>query len=318
MFASVASRFAERFIPSSEQRSDALVAIILSTTIIVVTTTPLPTGSQAPAAQTIGCSPTGAERQPEGANELCLAAQQIKFAQSVERGTAEWRVHLQESARHFQTAAARADGSLKRQALDGLVRLYGPVNLNEPDSLESVLQQLIALAPDDVALLYQLAGAQEANGKIESAESTLLSVRHMRSEEAEPNKKLAQFYARRVSALQQQDPNSQIRRSTKPGEADEKGIYQVGRDIPPPTRIKKAPVIYPEDALAAGIEGAVSVDLVIDQMGRVVDAQVRRSVPLLDDAALQAVRSWRYNPAIVNGHAVPVRMTVLVPFQRPR
>lgn len=47
-------------------------------------------------------------------------------------------------------------------------------------------------------------------------------------------------------------------------------------------------------------------------------ARIVRSIPLLDEAALQAVREWRYDPTIINGKPVPVRMTVNVNFTLAR
>jgi protein TonB len=51
---------------------------------------------------------------------------------------------------------------------------------------------------------------------------------------------------------------------------------------------------------------------------RVNEARVVRSIPLLDEAALAAVRNWRFEPTFVNGKAVPVRMVVTVSFSPPR
>ena len=47
-----------------------------------------------------------------------------------------------------------------------------------------------------------------------------------------------------------------------------------------------------------------------------VDAHVVHSVPMLDQAALDAVQQWRHEPATQNGKPVPVVMTVNVNFQR--
>ena len=44
------------------------------------------------------------------------------------------------------------------------------------------------------------------------------------------------------------------------------------------------------------------------------DARIVKSVPLLDEAALSAVRDWRFEPTMVEGRAVPVRMVVTVNF----
>ena len=46
------------------------------------------------------------------------------------------------------------------------------------------------------------------------------------------------------------------------------------------------------------------------------DVKVLRGVPLLDDAAVEAVRQWRFTPTRLNGEPVPVVMTVTVSFSR--
>ena len=58
----------------------------------------------------------------------------------------------------------------------------------------------------------------------------------------------------------------------------------------------------------------VPCEVVINESGDVGDAKVVRSIPLLDDAALKAARDWHFEPTMVNGQAVPVRMTVTVNF----
>jgi protein TonB len=95
---------------------------------------------------------------------------------------------------------------------------------------------------------------------------------------------------------------------------------------PPPTPIRpgdrvRAPVkivdvapVYPPLAVRARVAGVVTIDAVIGVDGRVTEARVLRSVALLDDAALNAVRQWRYTPTLLNGVAVPVILTVSVNF----
>jgi len=86
----------------------------------------------------------------------------------------------------------------------------------------------------------------------------------------------------------------------------------VGGGVQPPQRLDRP--IYPPEAKAAGVTGVVIVQVVIDPRGAVTDAKVVRSIPLLDDAALQSVRTWTFQPTVVNGAAVPVRMNVAVSF----
>ncbi len=59
----------------------------------------------------------------------------------------------------------------------------------------------------------------------------------------------------------------------------------------------------------------VVIEATIDPSGRVADARILRSIPLLDQAALDAVRQWEYTPTLLNGVAVPVTMTVTVQFR---
>ena len=68
-------------------------------------------------------------------------------------------------------------------------------------------------------------------------------------------------------------------------------------------------------ARAARVSGVVILETVIGPDGRVTDVKILRSVPLLDDAALEAVRQWEYTPTLLNGVPVPVIMTVTVNFQ---
>jgi protein TonB len=81
-----------------------------------------------------------------------------------------------------------------------------------------------------------------------------------------------------------------------------------------PVKIVDVPPAYPSIAQTARIEGVVILEAVIDATGRVESVRVLRSIPLLDQAAVDAVRHWRFTPARLNGEAVPVVMTVTVNF----
>jgi protein TonB len=92
------------------------------------------------------------------------------------------------------------------------------------------------------------------------------------------------------------------------------GATRVGGKIEPPTRVAYVPPAYPEIARQARIGGVVVLDCTIDQDGRVVDVRVISGHPLLNEAALSAVRQWRYRPTRLNGVPIPVLMTVTVRF----
>ena len=89
--------------------------------------------------------------------------------------------------------------------------------------------------------------------------------------------------------------------------------YRTGGAIREPRKIRDVPAIYPEAARNAKIQGLVILEATIDERGVVTDARVLRSVPLLDSAALTALREWRYTPTLLNG--VPVRVLMTVTFR---
>jgi protein TonB len=74
------------------------------------------------------------------------------------------------------------------------------------------------------------------------------------------------------------------------------------------------PPVYPAIAQQARVQGTVILEATIDVDGSVRDVKVLRSIPLLDQAAIDAVREWKYSPTILNGNPVPVIMTVTVTF----
>jgi TonB family protein len=84
--------------------------------------------------------------------------------------------------------------------------------------------------------------------------------------------------------------------------------------IEPPRKIKDVKPVYPGIAQEARVTGVVIIDAVIDANGRVSCMRVLRSVPLLDQPALDAVSQWEFTPVLLNGAPVPARMTVTVNF----
>jgi TonB family protein len=89
---------------------------------------------------------------------------------------------------------------------------------------------------------------------------------------------------------------------------------RVGGQIQAPTRLKDVKPVYPEIARSARVAGVVTVEATIGSDGKVMDAKVVRSIPLLDQAALDAVRQWEYVPTFLNGKPVPVLVTVTINF----
>jgi TonB family protein len=90
---------------------------------------------------------------------------------------------------------------------------------------------------------------------------------------------------------------------------------RVGGMINSPARIRNVPPVYPPIAQSARVSGTVILEVVIGADGRVADAKILRSIPLLDQAALDAVRQWEFTPTMLNGGPVPIVMTVTVNFR---
>jgi periplasmic protein TonB len=86
------------------------------------------------------------------------------------------------------------------------------------------------------------------------------------------------------------------------------------KGIVAPKKIVDAAPVYPALAQAAHVKGIVILEAVIDARGSVTDVHVLRSVPMLDQAAIDAVRRWRYTPALLNDRPVAVIITVTVNF----
>ena len=90
---------------------------------------------------------------------------------------------------------------------------------------------------------------------------------------------------------------------------------RVGGAIQPPTKMHYVAPVYPAIAQQARVEGIVIIAATIGVDGAVVDTTVLKSEPLLAQAAVDAVKNWRFTPTRLNGEPVPVLMTVTVAFR---
>jgi protein TonB len=90
---------------------------------------------------------------------------------------------------------------------------------------------------------------------------------------------------------------------------------RVGGEIVPPKKIKDVKPVYPSEALQAKVSGIVIIEATIGIDGRVTDARIIRSIPILDEAALTAVRQWEFTPTILAGQPTPIIMSVTINFQ---
>jgi protein TonB len=98
------------------------------------------------------------------------------------------------------------------------------------------------------------------------------------------------------------------------GEPIERQVRVRNPKVALPLRTKVVAPIYPEGAQAAGIRGTVIVEITVDETGRVSRANVIRSIPFLDQAAIDCVMKWEYLPTTINGTPVPLTMAATVAF----
>jgi TonB family protein len=82
----------------------------------------------------------------------------------------------------------------------------------------------------------------------------------------------------------------------------------------PPRKVHDVRPVWPDEARRAGVQGIVIVEFTVDVDGTVADARILRGIPLLDKAALDCVRQWRYEPTLPNGRPIPYKMIAAVTF----
>ena len=81
-----------------------------------------------------------------------------------------------------------------------------------------------------------------------------------------------------------------------------------------PVPIKSPKPQHSAEAMRARIEGTVTLEVLVDERGLVADARVLKSIPLLDQSALDAAKQWEFKPATLNGEAVPVLIQLELNF----
>ena len=88
-----------------------------------------------------------------------------------------------------------------------------------------------------------------------------------------------------------------------------------GGQLVQPKLITSVASAYPAAAKAAHAQGDVLIDALIDNTGKVVATKVISGSPLLQQAAVDSLRFWKYEPARLNGEAIPIHIRVNVSFR---
>jgi protein TonB len=97
------------------------------------------------------------------------------------------------------------------------------------------------------------------------------------------------------------------------GKPAELPVLAVG-EVRAPRLVRRVEPVYPSIAIESRTQGVVILEATTDIYGRVAAVRVLRSLPLLDEAAIEAVRQWVYEPLLINGRPRPVTFTVTVQF----
>jgi protein TonB len=89
----------------------------------------------------------------------------------------------------------------------------------------------------------------------------------------------------------------------------------VGGDVTQAKLISAVPPTYPALAKNQHVSGNVLIDALIDANGRVTTMKVVSGPTLLHQAAMDALKQWKYRPATLDGKPVPMHLTVTIQFR---
>ena len=100
-----------------------------------------------------------------------------------------------------------------------------------------------------------------------------------------------------------------------PPPSEPEGPIHVGGDVVKPEKLNAPQPLYTEIARKARIQGVVIVQAIIDKEGNVTNARVLKGLPMgLDQAAIEAIKKWKFSPATLNGKPVSVYYNLTVNF----
>jgi protein TonB len=102
--------------------------------------------------------------------------------------------------------------------------------------------------------------------------------------------------------------------AANPPVSQDKPVKATG-DVKPPKIVNMVEPVYPEDARKRGIEGTVILEATADIKGKVQGVKVLRGVDGLNQAALDAVKQWAYEPLMIDGKPKAVKFTVTIRFK---
>jgi protein TonB len=91
-------------------------------------------------------------------------------------------------------------------------------------------------------------------------------------------------------------------------------VVRIGGQIKEPKKIRHVAPVYPDLAVQSRVSALVILEAEVDTRGAVRDAKILRGHPLFDEAAVEAVKQWRYQPLLLNGEPTGFVLTVTINF----
>jgi protein TonB len=91
-------------------------------------------------------------------------------------------------------------------------------------------------------------------------------------------------------------------------------VVRIGGQIKEPKKIRDVRPVYPDLAVQSRVSALVILEAEVDVRGHVKAVKVLRGHPLFDDAAMEAVKQWRYQPLLLNGEPTGFVLTVTINF----
>lgn len=186
-------------------------------------------------------------------------------------------------------------------------------------------QLAVRLAPDDAEVRFYLALALGTNQQMDAALVEATQARALAMNDAD-RKTIDTLIAglKQMSSAARQPGSSGAAAGIVGGLVDAPppppppptpaAAVRVGGAVRPPTKIKNVDPVYPAVALAKRAQGVVIIELILGTDGRVQSTRVLKSEPLLDQAALDAVRQWEFTPTLLDGVPQMVIYNVTVTF----
>jgi len=123
------------------------------------------------------------------------------------------------------------------------------------------------------------------------------------------------YTLREIPSLPKPEPVIETLPEPPPEESPAREPLRIGGRVEQPKQISRTEPIYPPLARSARVQGVVEIEGMINEEGRIEQIKVVTGHPLLNDAAVECVRKWKYEPGRLNGQIIEMPIKILVRFQ---